>query len=226
MMYSQLVLDHFEHPRNGGELPAANAVARIENPMCGDMLEVSLRLENGVIAEVRFRAKGCVPAIACASRLTEMVEGLTVADALRHPPRCDHRVAGRPSRGFTSCGTVGGRRAAGCDCRRPRIAGLPALQLRYYAVDHSQGRSICARIRAVVAWTVAVRSSEAESSATCGSIEPEYQRSYDILSHRYIVYSWRHMALATSWLTCCTSTFFLLSCSIGQHDLHTNWYER
>jgi nitrogen fixation NifU-like protein len=82
MMYSKLVLDHFEHPRNGGELPDANAVARVDNPMCGDMLEVSLRLENGVIAEMRFRAKGCVPAIACASRLTEMVEGLTVADAL------------------------------------------------------------------------------------------------------------------------------------------------
>jgi nitrogen fixation NifU-like protein len=81
-MYSQLVLEHFEHPRNGGELPAANAVARVDNPMCGDMLEVSLRLEDGVIAEVRFRAKGCVPSIACASRLTEMVQGLTVADAL------------------------------------------------------------------------------------------------------------------------------------------------
>jgi nitrogen fixation NifU-like protein len=81
-MYSQLVLDHFEHPRNGGELPDANAVARLDNPMCGDVLEVSLRLEEGVIAEVRFRAKGCVPTIACASRLTEMVQGLTVDEAL------------------------------------------------------------------------------------------------------------------------------------------------
>jgi len=81
-MYSKLVLEHFEHPRNGGELPAANAVARLDNPMCGDMLEVSLRLEDGVIAEVRFRAKGCVPTIACASRLTEMAQGLTVAAAL------------------------------------------------------------------------------------------------------------------------------------------------
>jgi nitrogen fixation NifU-like protein len=81
-MYSQSVLDHFEHPRNGGELPAANAVARLDNPMCGDMLEVSLRLEEGVIAEVRFRAQGCVPTIACASRLTEMVQGLTTSAAL------------------------------------------------------------------------------------------------------------------------------------------------
>jgi nitrogen fixation NifU-like protein len=81
-MYSRLVLDHFEHPRNGGELPGASAVARLDNPMCGDMLELSLRLEDGVIADVRFRAKGCVPTIACASRLTEMVRGLPVSDAL------------------------------------------------------------------------------------------------------------------------------------------------
>jgi nitrogen fixation protein NifU and related proteins len=81
-MYSQLVLDHFEHPRNSGQLPAANAVVRLDNPMCGDMLEMSLRLEGGIIAEMRFRAKGCVPTIACASRLTEMAQGLTVADAL------------------------------------------------------------------------------------------------------------------------------------------------
>ncbi len=81
-MYSKLVLEHFEHPRNGGELPDANAVARLDNPMCGDVLEMSLRLVDGVIAEARFRAKGCVPTIACASRLTEMVQGLTVAGAL------------------------------------------------------------------------------------------------------------------------------------------------
>ena len=81
-MYSQLVLDHFEHPRNSGELPARTAVARLDNPMCGDMLELSVRLEDGVIADLRFRAKGCVPTIACASRLTEMARGLTVSDAL------------------------------------------------------------------------------------------------------------------------------------------------
>ena len=81
-MYSKLVLEHFEHPRNSGELPAANAVARLDNPMCGDTLELSLRFADGVIAEARFRAKGCVPTIACASRLTEMVQGFTVGEAL------------------------------------------------------------------------------------------------------------------------------------------------
>ena len=81
-MYSPLVLDHFQHPRNAGELSEANAVTRVENPVCGDMLELSVRLQDGVIAEIRFRAKGCVPTIACASRLTEMVQAKAVADAL------------------------------------------------------------------------------------------------------------------------------------------------
>jgi len=81
-MYSSLVLDHFQHPRNAGELPEADAVTRVENPACGDTLELSVQLQDGVISEIRFRAKGCVPTIACASRLTEMVRSTTVADAL------------------------------------------------------------------------------------------------------------------------------------------------
>jgi nitrogen fixation NifU-like protein len=81
-MYSSLVLEHFEHPRNSGELPEATATVRTENPACGDILELSVRVHRGVIAEIRFRAKGCVPSIACASRLTEMVKAKPVAEAL------------------------------------------------------------------------------------------------------------------------------------------------
>ncbi len=81
-MYSSLVMDHFTNTRNSGVLAGANAVARVENPVCGDMLELSLRVEDQTILEVRFRAKGCVPTIACASRLTEMIQGATLTDAL------------------------------------------------------------------------------------------------------------------------------------------------
>ena len=81
-MYSSLVMDHFKNARNSGELPDANAVARVENPVCGDMLELSLRIEDQTVLEVRFRAKGCVPTIACASRLTEMIHGVAIIDAL------------------------------------------------------------------------------------------------------------------------------------------------
>ena len=80
-MYSPQVLDHFEHPRNAGTVADAGASARIENPACGDVLELTVKVVEGRIAQIRFRAKGCVAAMACASAVTELVSGKTVADA-------------------------------------------------------------------------------------------------------------------------------------------------
>ncbi len=80
-MYSAELLDHFQHPRNCGELPDATSRARLENPVCGDILELAAKIEAGRIADLRFRAKGCVPAMACASALTELVKGTSVAEA-------------------------------------------------------------------------------------------------------------------------------------------------
>ena len=74
-MYSAQVLDHFQNPRFVGELENATVTVETQNPACGDVLRLSLRIENGRIAEVRFRAKGCVPSIACGSKLAEMLEG-------------------------------------------------------------------------------------------------------------------------------------------------------
>lgn len=76
-MYSKELLNHFQNPRNAGELPAATATAQVDNPACGDVLQLSVRLRDGKIAESRFRAKGCAAAIACGSLLTEMLDGLT-----------------------------------------------------------------------------------------------------------------------------------------------------
>jgi nitrogen fixation NifU-like protein len=80
-MYSPQLLDHFEHPRNSGELPNADARVRIENPACGDILELAIKMDAGHIAAIRFRAKGCVPAMACASALTQLANGKSVQDA-------------------------------------------------------------------------------------------------------------------------------------------------
>ncbi len=74
-MYSPQLLDHFENPRNPGEVPDADAIAEIENPACGDVLRLTMKIESGRIAEIRFKAKGCVPSMACASALTELVNG-------------------------------------------------------------------------------------------------------------------------------------------------------
>lgn len=80
-MYSPQVLDHFQNPRNPGEAANPDASAQIENPACGDVLKLTLRVANGRIAEIRFLAQGCVPAMACASMLTELVKGRTIAEA-------------------------------------------------------------------------------------------------------------------------------------------------
>jgi nitrogen fixation protein NifU and related proteins len=80
-MYSPEVLDHFEHPRNAGELPGATVHIRVENPACGDILELAAKIHSGRIDDIRFRAKGCVPAMACASALTDLVKGKSVDEA-------------------------------------------------------------------------------------------------------------------------------------------------
>ena len=82
-MYSAQLLDHFQNPRNAGDIVDADASAEIENPVCGDVIRLSLKLHNGRIDQVGFKAKGCVPAMACGSALTELVGGKTVVEAHR-----------------------------------------------------------------------------------------------------------------------------------------------
>jgi nitrogen fixation protein NifU and related proteins len=80
-MYSEQVLEHFEHPRNAGAVADPDASVRMENPACGDLLELTVKLADGRIAEIRFRAKGCVASMACASALTELARGRTIDEA-------------------------------------------------------------------------------------------------------------------------------------------------
>ena len=80
-MYSQQLLDHFQNPRNAGDLSDADATVELENPVCGDVIRLSLRLQDGRIGAIRFKAKGCVPAMACGSALTEIVLGKTPLEA-------------------------------------------------------------------------------------------------------------------------------------------------
>ncbi len=81
MSYSDIVLEHFEHPRNVGELPSPDAVVRLEHPVCGDIMSLAVKLSAGRIGEVRFRTRGCVASIAAGSCLTEMIAGKSLAEA-------------------------------------------------------------------------------------------------------------------------------------------------
>ena len=99
MSYSDEFKDHLAHPRNAGELPGANAVAEQTNPVCGDRLRLSLLIRGGRIVTARFLAYGCPPTLASGSALAEILEGMTVDDALKITRHEIVRAVGRlPSR--------------------------------------------------------------------------------------------------------------------------------
>lgn len=79
-MYSPQVLDHFERPRNAGELDRPTAVVEVTNPVCGDILKLAARVENGRVVAVRFKLMGCVTAVACGSLLTECMQDRPVEE--------------------------------------------------------------------------------------------------------------------------------------------------
>jgi nitrogen fixation NifU-like protein len=80
-LYKEVLLDHFHHPRNKGDLADAQSVARGSNPRCGDEIEVGIDCEGETLAQVRFRGRGCSVCIASASMMTEAVAGREVAEA-------------------------------------------------------------------------------------------------------------------------------------------------
>ena len=100
-MYSDAVLDHFQNPRNVGTLNGATATISVENPVCGDILELSARMDAGRIAEARFRTRGCVTAMACSSLLTELLRGKTPAEVRGiTPEQISETLGGLPSATF------------------------------------------------------------------------------------------------------------------------------
>ena len=78
-MYPEALLDHFQNPRNVGELAPPAITVEASNPACGDILRLSARIENGVVAEARFKVRGCTASIASGSALTEWLTGKTRA---------------------------------------------------------------------------------------------------------------------------------------------------
>jgi len=96
-VYSPELLDHFQNPRNAGEVAQPDASAQLENPACGDVLKLTLKVDGDRITDIRFLAKGCVPAMACGSAITELVYGRTIQEAGRiSPEELIRRVGGLP----------------------------------------------------------------------------------------------------------------------------------
>ena len=82
MLYSEKVMDHFTNPRNVGEVENANAVGQVGNAVCGDIMKMTMRIENDVIQDVKFKTFGCGSAIATSSMATELVKGKPISEAL------------------------------------------------------------------------------------------------------------------------------------------------
>ena len=107
-VYSESVLDHFQNPRNAGTLEAATAIVSVENPVCGDILELSVRVEAGHIVDARFRTRGCVTALACSSLLTELLRGKTPAEARAiTPEQMSETLGGLPPATFHAAQLAG-----------------------------------------------------------------------------------------------------------------------
>lgn len=81
--YSEKVMDHFMHPRNVGEMENPDGVGRVGNIICGDIMEMYIKIKDNVIVDAKFKTLGCGAAIATSSMVTEIVKGKTIEDALK-----------------------------------------------------------------------------------------------------------------------------------------------
>jgi len=82
-MYTPEVMDHFTNPRNVGEIENASGSGTVGNAKCGDIMKMDIKVEKGVITDVKFKTFGCGAAIATSSKATEMVKGKTIDEALQ-----------------------------------------------------------------------------------------------------------------------------------------------
>ena len=81
-MYSEKVMEHFQNPRNVGEIENADGIGEVGNPRCGDIMKMYLKIENGIIIDVKFKTFGCGSAIASSSMATELIKGKTIEEAM------------------------------------------------------------------------------------------------------------------------------------------------
>lgn len=80
--YSEKVMDHFEHPRNVGEIKNASGIGQVGNPKCGDIMKMYLEVKDNIIINAKFKTFGCGAAIATSSMATELIKGKTINEAL------------------------------------------------------------------------------------------------------------------------------------------------
>ncbi|NLZ46283.1 MAG: Fe-S cluster assembly scaffold protein NifU [Clostridiales bacterium] len=83
MIYSEKVMDHFANPRNVGEIADADGIGEVGNAKCGDIMKMYLKVNNGIIEDIKFKTFGCGAAVATSSIATELIKGKSIEEALK-----------------------------------------------------------------------------------------------------------------------------------------------
>ncbi len=140
MQYSEKVMDHFENPRNVGEIEDASGVGKVGNAKCGDIMKVYLKIDNDVITEAKFKTFGCGAAVATSSMATEMVIGKTVREALEVTNRAvTEALGGLPSTKIhCSCLAEEAIHAALWDYAIKNNIEIPGLKPPVEDIDHEE----------------------------------------------------------------------------------------
>lgn len=106
-MYSEKVMDHFYKPRNVGVIENPDGVGKVGNPVCGDMMELFIKVKDDVIEDIKFRTFGCGAAIATSSMVTELVKGKTLEEALKISNRTVAEALGGLPKQKMHCSVLG-----------------------------------------------------------------------------------------------------------------------
>ena len=93
-LYRRVIMDHYQKPRNHGELQDADATIQLKNPTCGDQIQLQMKVENGKIKDAKFLGEGCSISMSSASMMTEAIKGLSVEDALDLAERFSKMILG------------------------------------------------------------------------------------------------------------------------------------
>lgn len=138
-MYSEKVLDHFQNPRNVGEIENPDGVGQAGNPKCGDIMKIYLRVENELITDIKFKTFGCASAIASSSMATELVKGRSIDEAwnLTNSAVAEALDGLPPVKMHCSVLAEEAIHAAINDYRRRK--GLPVIEGKEYDHEHDHG---------------------------------------------------------------------------------------
>jgi nitrogen fixation NifU-like protein len=106
MEYPEFLMDHFQNPRNVGEIPDANGTGIVKNATCGDIMQMSIKVEEDVIVDAKFKTFGCGAAIATSSIITEKIKGKQIEEALEISDETAKDILSRLPREKTPCFTL------------------------------------------------------------------------------------------------------------------------